>query len=151
MFSRIRNHEKLVENGDNPSIVARKTKEGTYEKDHPALSKKTEIREKLAIVEKKGNMENAEMIVEGGENTDLGDEITKSRRPKNGTYDIEYNVSDIVYLHSYVDPKKSSRKGKKGKQEEEEQEEVLYEGERVVSFVLLILHQLLPFGVTSIL
>jgi ABC-type multidrug transport system fused ATPase/permease subunit len=33
MFSRIRNHEKLVENGENPITAAKKLKDGTHEKN----------------------------------------------------------------------------------------------------------------------
>lgn len=135
MFSRIRNHEKLVENGENPSVVARKTKEGTYEKDDPLQAKKKIIA-----------LQNVEKKIEMTKVTAEEEEGVKARRPKNGTYDIEYNVSDIVDLHSYKDPKKA--KGKKGKATEvEEEETVRYEGEASIKHHVSAIHVLLSYSV----
>ena len=117
MFSRIRNHEKLVENGENPVAVARKLKDGTHEEDSDPtrnLSKKKEILpKKLEISDESVELEIGETV--DGESVET--EI-KKRRPKNGTLDIQYDVSNVIDLHSYIDPKKKSNSKGKGKDKE---------------------------------
>ena len=118
MFSRIRNHEKLVENGENPVAVARKLKEGTHEKDSDptrSLTKKIELLPKKLEISKNLEISNESVEIEISETVD-GESVEteiKKKRPKNGTLDIQYDASTVIDLHSYVDPKKKSKgKGK---------------------------------------
>ena len=146
MFSRIRNHEKLVENGENPSIVARKLKEGTHEKDSDPFrilggnsnSRKsvlraefvemtenpmTEIMDKgegeIEMIGKRGGREDCaitELIMK--DPIDAQEDrnslsFKKNKRPKNGSVDLEINLSEVQDLHSYKEPSSKSQKGKK--------------------------------------
>ena len=138
MFSRIRNHEKLVENGENPAAVAKKLKDGTHEKDSdPTRSLSLKGKTNILIVKKEMNKMNqiSENDINNaggrigdfeGSNDSIGLTKTviemetegevKTRQLKNGSVDIEYNISDVIDLHSYVDPKsKNKSKGQKQK------------------------------------
>jgi hypothetical protein len=146
MFSRIRNHEKLVENGENPSAVAKKLKEGTHEKDSDPrrISGKRENTETAENTETTGKEKGGknqigkgkhgiiELITKDPEVENEG-EKKGGRRAKNGTKDYDYNVSEIVDLHSYKEPVKAGKgkgKGKgQGQQQERAKEEETWEGE----------------------
>jgi hypothetical protein len=189
MFSRIRNHEKLVENGENPSIVARKLKEGTHEKDSDPFrilggngnkgktvyseesvemteNAITDIEgggdgreeEKGVIGKRKGKDRNEGR--EGKEGREGGREeenaVTelimkdpidaeedknalslsskKQKRPKNGSLNLEFNLSEVQDLHSYKEP--SSSKMYKGKKvlKEVVEEVVHYDGKFLILF-----------------
>jgi hypothetical protein len=150
MFSRIRNHEKLVENGENPSVVAKKLKEGTHERDsdpkrilgkreNTETAENTETKEieegkeKEAVKGKgKGKHGIIELITKDPEVENEG-EKKGGKRAKNGSRDFDYNVSEIVDLHSYKEPVKTGKgkgKGKgKGQEPERVKEEETWEGE----------------------
>lgn len=162
MFSRIRNHEKLVENGENPSIVARKLKEGTHEKDSDPFrnlgdgnkgrivySEESVEMTENAITEREGEGEEERRIKgkrkgkdrnegkvgrEGGREEEnavteliMKDPIDaeedknalsltskKQKRPKNGSLNLEFNLSEVKDLHSYKEPSTSKLyRGKK--------------------------------------
>ena len=119
MFSRIRNHEKLVENGENPVAVARKLKDGTHEEDSDPTRNLTQKKE---ILPKKLEISDESVELEIGETVD-GESVEteiKKRRPKNGTMDIQYDVSNVIDLHSYIDPKKKSNSKGTGKGKDKE-------------------------------
>ena len=142
MFSRIRNHEKLVENGENPSAVAKKLKEGTHEKDSDPsrILGKIENTETAKIMEQKergkgkGKHGITELITKDPEVEKESEMDGKkgSKRAKNVSKDFDYNVSEIVDLHSYKEPIKAGKgKGKgKGKEPERVSEEETWEGEQ---------------------
>ena len=198
MFSRIRNHEKLVENGENPSIVARKLKEGTHEKDsdpfrvlggngnkgETVYSEESVEMTENAITEIEGEGEEEKGIkgkrkgkdkIEGKEGREGGREggreeenaVTelimkdpidaeedknalslsskKQKRPKNGSLNLEFNLSEVQDLHSYKEP--SSSKMYKGKKvlKEVVEEVVHYDGK----FLILFYHLIFIFRISS--
>ena len=151
MFSRIRNHEKLVENGENPFLVAKKIKEGSHERDsdpHRVVGKmgggsgsqgvgvtgrKNEQKNIVQNINKNGGDDKTEIVEEEeeegeeegdndgnevaleGEVEGEGEEGVKVRRPKNRSTDIQYELSSVIELHSYVDPKKNKNGKENGK------------------------------------
>jgi hypothetical protein len=143
MFSRIRNHEKLVENGENPSAVAKKLKEGTHEKDsdprrilgkreNTEIAESTETKDKEREEKKpvgKGKHGIIELITKDPEVENEG-EKKGGKRAKNGSKDFDFNVAEIVDLHSYKEPVKAGKgKGKgKGQEPERVKEEETWEG-----------------------
>jgi hypothetical protein len=186
MFSRIRNHEKLVENGENPSIVARKLKEGTHEKDSDPFrilggngnkgktvyseesvemteNSRTElegegdgrdgIKGKRKVKDREEGKEGREGGREGREEENAVTELImkdpidaeedknalslsskKQKRPKNGSLNLEFNLSEVQDLHSYKEP--SSSKMYKGKKvlKEVVEEVVHYDGKLFILF-----------------
>ena len=98
MFSRIRNHEKLVENGENPAIVAKRSKEGTHEKDS----------DPNRVLGKKGpGKKSLKMEVSGGEESDEKIEMIdgdveqggKEGKEDGRKVDCKYvNVEGKIYL-----------------------------------------------------
>ena len=197
MFSRIRNHEKLVENGENPSTVARKLKEGTHEKDSDPFRilgnngnslktvciedtvKMTENsiaetgRETETVIMESGEREikgkgkgkgrdrgREEEVEEEGAVTELimkdpvdaqedknafslplslplSVSLKKNKRPKNGTMNLEFNLSEVQDLHSYKEPSSKNHKGK-NVLKEVVSEVVRYDGEIFILFYHLI-------------
>eukprot|EP00596_Hydrurales_sp_CCMP1899_P010403 CAMPEP_0119053036 /NCGR_PEP_ID=MMETSP1177-20130426/74145_1 /TAXON_ID=2985 /ORGANISM="Ochromonas sp, Strain CCMP1899" /LENGTH=339 /DNA_ID=CAMNT_0007032831 /DNA_START=646 /DNA_END=1662 /DNA_ORIENTATION=+ len=140
MFSRIRNHEKLVENGENPITVAKKTKDGTHERNSElpgkinknSTHKNVKIDSKLAIKDEKVVIDDAKTVitddVDGGDLTVQG----KKKKMKKGDQTIEIN--EITDFYKDVALNKNVKKGKKNSHKDElieEQEEVkeYYEGE----------------------
>ena len=200
MFSRIRNHEKLVENGENPSIVARKLKEGTHEKDSDPFrilggngnkgktvysEESVEMTENaITEIEGEGDGREEEKGVKGkrkGKDRNEGKEgreggreeenaVTelimkdpidaeedknalslsskKQKRPKNGSLNLEFNLSEVQDLHSYKEP--SSSKMYKGKKvlKEVVEEVVHYDGKLLILFYhLFFIFQFLLFRI----
>ena len=193
MFSRIRNHEKLVENGENPSVVARKLKEGTHEKDSDPFrilgnngnslkTVHTEDTVKMTenSIEETGGVKfnGGEIKIKGkgkgkGKGRDRGKEdkeeekeegavtelimkdpvdveedknafslslplslslsLKKNKRPKNGTMNLEFNLSEVQDLHSYKEPSSKNYKGK-NVLKEVASEVVRYDGEIFILF-----------------
>ena len=203
MFSRIRNHEKLVENGENPSIVARKLKEGTHEKDSDPFRilgnngnslKTVYIEDTVKTTENSIAERGRETeIIEGGEREikrkgkgrDRGREeeeevegavtelimkdpvdaeedknafslslslplsLKKNKRPKNGTINLEFNLSEVQDLHSYKEPSSKNHKGK-NVLKEVVSEVVRYDGEIFILFYHLILLYIYTLFITTI-
>ena len=180
MFSRIRNHEKLVENGENPSTVARKLKEGTHEKDSDPFRilgnngnrPKTVHSEDTVKMTKNLIEETGEVEIKGkGKGRDRGREdkeegeeedegavtelimkdpvdveedknafslslplsLKVKKRPKNGTMNLEFNLSEVQDLHSYKEPTSKNQKGKNVLREVAS-EAVRYDGEIFILF-----------------
>ena len=143
MFSRIRNHEKLVEIGESPALVAKKAKEGTHEKDSDP-SRIVGKKDHFIVVKKtdpKNNQGITELVRKNPEEMETEESVKSgNKKKKHGSENYDYNVSDIVDLHSYVDPKKKGKSGGKGKgkgkgekaqednEEEEEKKVEHYEG-----------------------
>lgn len=198
MFSRIRNHEKLVENGENPSIVARKLKEGTHEKDSDPFrilggdgnkgktvySEESVEMTENSITEIEGEGEDEKGIKgkrkgkdrnEGkeGREGDRKEENTvtelimkdpidaaedknalslyskKQKRPKNGSLNLEFNLSEVQDLHSYKEP--SSSKMYKGKKvlKEVVEEVVHYDGELLICHLFFTFQYSLLISLTT--
>ena len=171
MFSRIRNHEKLVEIGESPALVAKKAKEGTHEKDSDPSRIVGKKENSVSVVVKKTDSKNdqgiTELVKKNPEEMEIEESVKSgNKKKKHGSENYDYNVSDIVDLHSYVDPKKKGKNGGKGKgkggkggksgddnneEEEEEMKVERYEGAVLqsthysMSFLLLYDHFLCDY------